>query len=544
MWVAEGSEQLLTVLTTYDMVFVWTQTRLRASTTDFYRWRRLYGKNLENEPEVPCSQSGEVFSKSHWTNPSRCDMLMHPRRRAQPASPGRARHPDKRALCVGAVTEATRKLTLNGGAGGCPVKAGWSTLKTEHRQKFIWTRRNVNMEKNDIFNTNLLQLPLKAQVADEGVVQDTAPVAEPTAPAMGEGRVLDMLAQDGGVLRRLSNVTPKKCEKLASGFLHRGEITLLCGDGGVGKGQFVAQIAKSLTTGEPTEFFPQAPEGTGNIVILAGEDPIDTVLCPRMDAAGADLNKVAVIAPDTYYEEMHKMPQLGDPDLMNWIAAGDPLLLVIDPFQAFLPDSVNLNNRQQIRNLLQLLRMQAQQHGFAILLVTHTNKNPGACGRKRLNGSGELWDTARNVLIMGHAKNGNKIYVSHEKSSYDAPADTILFTTETVTVRGVETARAKFDSTSDWKDEDFCREKPDRAAPKYAGVQSRILAMLNAAPDKRMVSKELQRLVQEETGCSDSTYNHARSDLSRVGIVKNIRQKTLEGGCCWVTGLEQGAAVA
>ena len=201
------------------------------------------------------------------------------------------------------------------------------------------------------------------------------------------------------------------------------------------------------------------------------------------------------------------MPQLGDPDLMNWIAAGDPLLLVIDPFQAFLPDSVNLNNRQQIRNLLQLLRMQAQQHGFAILLVTHTNKNPGACGRKRLNGPGELWDTARNVLIMGHA-------------------------------------RAKFDSTSDWKDEDFCREKPDRAAPKYAGVQSRILAMLNAAPDKCMVSKELQRLVQEETGCSDSTYNHARSDLSRVGIVKNIRQKTLEGGCCWVTGLEQGAAVA
>lgn len=194
------------------------------------------------------------------------------------------------------------------------------------------------MEKNDIFNTNLLQLPLKAQVADEGVVQDIAPVAEPTAPAMGEGLVLDMLAQDGGVLRRLSNVTPKKCEKLASGFLHRGEITLLCGDGGVGKGQFVAQIAKSLTTGEATEFFPQAPEGTGNIVILAGEDPIDMVLCPRMDAAGADLNKVAVIAPDTYYEEMHKMPQLGDPDLMNWIAAGDPLLLVIDPFQAFLPD--------------------------------------------------------------------------------------------------------------------------------------------------------------------------------------------------------------
>ena len=69
-----------------------------------------------------------------------------------------------------AVTEATWKLPLHDGAGGRPVKAGWSTLKTEYRQKFIWTRRNVNMEKNDIFNTNLLQLPMKAQVADANAI--------------------------------------------------------------------------------------------------------------------------------------------------------------------------------------------------------------------------------------------------------------------------------------------------------------------------------------------------------------------------------------
>ena len=51
-------------------------------------------------------------------------MLVHPRRRAQPESPGRARHPDKRALRVGAVTEATRKLPLSGGADGSSVKVG------------------------------------------------------------------------------------------------------------------------------------------------------------------------------------------------------------------------------------------------------------------------------------------------------------------------------------------------------------------------------------------------------------------------------------
>ena len=41
------------------------------------------------------------------------------------------------------------------------------------------------MEKNDIFNTNLLQLPMKAQVADEGVVQDITPVAAPADLAGG-----------------------------------------------------------------------------------------------------------------------------------------------------------------------------------------------------------------------------------------------------------------------------------------------------------------------------------------------------------------------
>lgn len=220
------------------------------------------------------------------------------------------------------------------------------------------------------------------------------------------------------------------------------------------------------------------------------------------------------------------------------------LLLVIDPLQAFLPNSANMNNRQQMRRVLQDLRMLAQQQGFAILLVTHTNKNPSAFGRKRLNGSGELWDTARSVLIMGHTRDGSKSYVSHEKSSYGVPADTFLFTTETVEVRGIKTVRLKFDSTSDWKDEDFCREKPDNKGQKYAEGQRELLRTLNAAPGNRMVSKELQRLVMGKTGCSESTYNHARSALSGDGLIKNVRQIVPEVGVCGVTALTRSTAVA
>jgi len=93
------------------------------------------------------------------------------------------------------------------------------------------------MERNDILNTNLLQLPMKAQAADEGAVQDIAPSAAPVSLAGGAVELeLDVLNRSGVVLQRLSDVTPKNHEMLASGRLQCGEVTLLCGDGGVGKG--------------------------------------------------------------------------------------------------------------------------------------------------------------------------------------------------------------------------------------------------------------------------------------------------------------------
>lgn len=70
------------------------------------------------------------------------------------------------------------------------------------------------MEKNDNFNTNLLQLPMKVQAADEGVEQDIAPIAAPADIARGAVELeLEVLNQRGVVLQRLSDVTPKimKC---------------------------------------------------------------------------------------------------------------------------------------------------------------------------------------------------------------------------------------------------------------------------------------------------------------------------------------------
>ena len=386
------------------------------------------------------------------------------------------------------------------------------------------------MEKNSTENRTLMLTSPKELLTEGRGSQETAEASE-VSSAGGEAEI-DALNPGGGVFQRLSDVKPKKIESFASGCLQVGEITLLGGDGGVGKGQIVAQIAKSVTTGQPTEFFQQPPKQPGNIVVLSGEDPVDSVLLPRMAAAGANLDRVMALDMDTYYRSKGKLPYLDDPEFMHQNVSAEPKVLVVDPVQAFLPSAVSMNNRQKVRKLLQELRMLAQKYGFAVLLVTHTNKNSGAYGRKRLNGSADFWDAARNVLMMGHTKNDNKIYVSHEKSSYAAPADTILFTTETVEVNGIQTVRAVFVSTTEWKDEDFVREKPEETGEKHDDVQKTILSMLMASPAKQMASNELKTLVMGRTQCSESTYNHARSALRREQIIDNSRQGA-SGGCCF-----------
>lgn len=212
----------------------------------------------------------------------------------------------------------------------------------------------------------------------EGSVSQGTESAELSAVPLEEGVAeIDMLNPGGGVFQRLSSVTPRAIESFASGYLQVGEITLLGGDGGVGKGQIVAQIAKSVTTGEPTKFFTQPPKQPGNVVILSGEDPVDSVLLPRMAAAGVDLDRVMTLDMDSYYRSRGKMPYLDDPEFMNLVVSGDPMVLVVDPVQACLSDKVNMNNRQDVRKLMQELHMLAQRYGFAVLLVMHTNKNPG-----------------------------------------------------------------------------------------------------------------------------------------------------------------------
>lgn len=350
------------------------------------------------------------------------------------------------------------------------------------------------------------------------------PSASPAEAAPEEGGETTVLVPGGGVFRKMSEVKPEAVEWVADGWIPNREITVLGGDGGVGKGLFTAQLAAYLTTGRTSELFPTARADTGNVLLLSGEDSIRAVLWQRLTAAGAALDKVQAATREELVESAGKVMNLRDEKLWAIIQSMNPALVVVDPIQSFLPPDVDMNNRQKMRGLLQGLQGKARQGGFAILLVTHSNKSTGAAGRNRLNGSGDLWDDARSVLMMGHEKNGDRVYLSHEKCSYGDRSKTVLFTVEPVEVEGIKTARLVFDETSERKDADFVREKPEKADGKADAVEAEILSILSQCPDGKMESVALRAAVMKRVGCGGSTYDHVRCGMRSIRSEKSGRR--------------------
>ena len=325
----------------------------------------------------------------------------------------------------------------------------------------------------------------------------------------------------------LADVPMQSVAWLVPQLLPLGEVSLLGADGGTGKGIWQAQLIAYVTAGKTSGFFPLPPQQTGKVLLLAGEDDPGKVLKARLLAAGADMNRVLVLTADDYFGKTGQPLTLKDQALADFAAKAGPLLLIVDPLQSFLPAGVEMASRNQMRSILLPLKAIAAAQQCAVLLVMHSNKKMGVSGRARLADSSDIWDMARSVLMMGRSNSDGKIYLSHEKSSYSRPRQTVLLHIEDVELDGVRTAQAVFDGYTDKKDADFIKEPRVRQAQTKEDTRDAILNVLAESRLGSMASSELRAAVVKEIGCSDRTYERAYADLVRSGDVKKhtIRQK-------------------
>lgn len=167
-------------------------------------------------------------------------------------------------------------------------------------------------------------------------------------------------------------------------------MTVVEGDPGVNKSSALLDLAARVSTGR------DMPDGTpgalGGVLLLLGEDSIEKTILRRLQAAGADLHRMALPRRSV------TLPR----DLATIQEAAclvDARLMLIDPLMAFL--GCDSNSDQKVRGALTPLKEFAERSDVAVVMVRHLNKRGGRHALYRGGGSIGIVAATRSALLVG-----------------------------------------------------------------------------------------------------------------------------------------------
>lgn len=198
----------------------------------------------------------------------------------------------------------------------------------------------------------------------------------------------------------VSSIQPQRIDHLWYGRLAAGKITVLDGDPGLGKSTLTLEIAAAFSAGKllPGQDAPLEPS---SVIILSAEDGEGDTIRPRLEVAGADLNKVFIFRMKS--DEGHTLIASIPEDLRfleMMIQATRAGLVIIDPFMAFLSPEMNANRDQDVRRALAPLATILEENGTACMILRHLNKSIGSSPLYRGGGSIGIIGAARFGLIV------------------------------------------------------------------------------------------------------------------------------------------------
>lgn len=274
----------------------------------------------------------------------------------------------------------------------------------------------------------------------------------------------------------LADVPEKEAEWLVPGYIPKREITIVAGDGGVGKSFAWCSLAASISTGNPcfllentlTAFTPEPQK----VMFFSSEDSSQYILRRRLRENGADLHNIVTIdCGDQRFADI----RLDSVFLERLLEEHRPALCIFDPLQSFLPAGTQMISRADMRLAMGKLHYFGEVFGTTFLIVMHCNKQTSVWGRSRLADSADIWDIARSVLIVGKPVGRDNVrYISHEKCNYGRQQPTVLYR--------IEDGKVVFAGHSDKRDREFMLEssKLQRSTPAIDDACALILDCVNS----------------------------------------------------------------
>ena len=229
--------------------------------------------------------------------------------------------------------------------------------------------------------------------------------------------------------------------------LARGKITLLGGDPGLGKSQIIVDIIARISAGLPWPDGGVAPRGF--CIILSAEDAASDVICPRLELAGADLSRVAIVQSVREKDGRRRSFNLQrDLDILsNEVAKiGNVVLIGIDPVTAYLGDKIDSHRTTDVRAIMERLDKFGEDTGISVLAVTHPPKQAQGKAINSFTGSLAFAAASRLCFIAVEETDTDRLLMLAVKNNIGGKAEGIGYRLKTgSTVQGIESCCIDWD---------------------------------------------------------------------------------------------------
>ena len=166
------------------------------------------------------------------------------------------------------------------------------------------------------------------------------------------------------------------------GFFPIGGIAHLAGMPGVNKSTLTSRVAAEVSKRR-------------GVMMITSEDSKESVIVPRLVAAGANLDRV-------HFPMKHLTLPHDQEAIEHFVQDLEIGLVVIDPVEAHLDGSVDSYKNQSIRSALAPLAFMADVMHVAVILVGHPTKGKERDPMLRVGGSIGIPGLARSAMIMGN----------------------------------------------------------------------------------------------------------------------------------------------
>jgi putative DNA primase/helicase len=189
------------------------------------------------------------------------------------------------------------------------------------------------------------------------------------------------------ISHRASDLQPEKLVWVWPGRIPEGKLVLLGGPPGLGKSQLTAFMSATVSNGWK---WPcgEGSTAAGDVIFMSAEDGIQDTIIPRLIAAGANTERVHIVAsatkPDGTGRKTFSLKT--DVDLLEALArkVGNVRLIIVDPISAYMGGSDG-NGNVETREVLEPLAEMANRLRIAVVAVTHLNKGGAGGNQSALN---------------------------------------------------------------------------------------------------------------------------------------------------------------